>query len=584
MSRLARLYETLRRLRPSQPAHRLVRALRRRAGRTPPPAKGVFAGLAPLPPESRRPAHAPFDRALDGAEAARWSFAGAPAHVTAEGALVFERGEPSALERYHAAYAEVVRARAEAGDLNGAARWLRALLAAETSPAHPYVRARRVLALVEARGHGLVEAEPVLLADAAALAAEVERDVGGNHLLANAVALHRAGHAFRGAAARGWAELGRTLLSACARTQVLADGVHYERSPAYQGLVLEHVLTALETAASVGRAPPAGVEDAAKRLAAALSDLVLPDGALLARGDGAPGLSLPVPALLAWAGRRAGPASAPRGETRLFPAAGIAIAEDAATRSAITLVACAPCPRDLPAHGHADALAVEVVLFGRRVIASAGTAAYGSGPERDADRRPGAFAGVLVDGRAPADPYDAFRVGARGWVRRLARWDEDGVASIEAYGDGFATPGDPVVHRRLVALCDGVAVVLDEWTGRGGRAIDLAWPVGPGIAVTLDAHGARLADGAATWRWWASEGSPTLAEGHVATELGVRAPRTVLWNRVAGERPRRCVHALARGDAPLRVAVTPVPGGGLRVDVAHGEARRAFHVMTGHAP
>jgi hypothetical protein len=180
--------------------------------------------------------------------------------------------------------------------------------------------------------------------------------------------------------------------------------------------------------------------------------------------------------------------------------------------------------------------------------------------------------------------YGAFRIGARGWVRRLSSWDEDGVRSIEAYADGFATRHDPTIHRRLVALVDGVAIVLDEWTGRGDATIDLAWPVGPGIEVTLDAHGARLADGASTWRWWASEGTPSLAEGHVAAELGVRIRRTVLWNRVRGARPRRCLHAVGPGDAPLEVVVTSAAGGALRLDVVRGTSRRAFHVPIGHAP
>ncbi len=583
MNRLARLYETLRRLRPSQPAHRVVRRFKARGG-PPVVAPAAWRGLAPLPAESRRPLRAPFDRPLDAGSPARWSFAGAPAALSGADALVWEREEATALERYHAAYGEVVRALADGGDLAGALRWLRALTAAETEPAHPYVRARRVLALVEARARGLSAADPVLVADAAALAGSVELDVGGNHLLANAAALHRVGHAFAGPTAARWADRGRTLLSACARGQVLDDGVHYERCPSYQGLVLEHFLTALETSASVGRAPPAGVEDAARRLAVALEEFVLPDEALLRRGDGAPGLALPTDALLAWARRRTGPAPAARRGTRIFPSAGLAILDDAPTRSALSLVACAPSPRDLPAHGHADALAVEVVLGGRRVIASSGTAGYGSGPARDADRRPGAFAGVLVGGRAPADPYGAFRIGARGWVRRLSRWDEDGVTSIEAYSDGFSTRGDPTIHRRVVALADGVAVVLDEWTGRGDATIDLAWPVGAGIAVALDARGARLSDGEATWRWWASEGVASLVEGHVATELGVRNPRTVIWNRVEGARPRRVVHAVAPGDAPLGVVVGGAPGGGLRVEVVHGARRRVFHVMTGHAP
>ena len=590
MTRFLRLYETLRHLRASQPGHRLIRRFRARRARgtTDAVPSARFVGLPALPIESRRPRQAPFDApfhessggvAGDGS----WTFAGARATVSGDGQLVWDRGTRTALEQYHAAYGEVVRALVEDGRPAEAQRWLLAIApAGETS--HPYVLSRRVLSLVEARSSGLGAAEPVLLRDAAALFDDIERDVRGNHLCANAVALHRAGHAFEGAAARRFADRGRTLLTAVVRDQILADGIHYERCPAYQGLVLEHLLIALETSASVGLAPPAGVEEGARRMARALAELSLPDGELLRRGDGAPGLSLPTEALLAWARRRVAPLAPARTGTRLFSTAGLGIIEDRATRSAISLVACAPCPPELPAHGHADALSTEIVLCGVRVVASGGTAAYGEGAARDADRLPGAFAGAFFDGRAPAEPYAAFRVAARGWVRRLSRWDEDGVTSLEAYSDGYSRVFDPTIHRRVVALAADVAVVIDEWTGRGERTVDFAWPLAPGFTATVDAHGARLEGARGSFRWWSSGGETRVAVGAYATGLGSTVPREVLWNRVRTSRPARCVHVVAAGGAPIEAVVLPAPGTALRVTVTRGTVARSFHVSLGARP
>ncbi len=537
-----------------------------------------WVGLIPLPLESRRPRRAPFDH--PDPDGVIWTFAGARARVGDDGRLAWAERDPTALERYHAAYGDVVRTLVEDGRPAEARRWLGAI---DVEP-HPYVRSRRILSLVEARGLGLVAAEEVLVRDAAALFRSVERDVRGNHLLANAVALHRAGHAFAGASARRWADLGRTLLCACARDQVSRDGIHYESSPVYQGIVLEHLLVALETAAAVGVAPPPGVADAAQRLMVALEELSLPDGELVRRGDGAPGMSLPVDALRAWAAKRLAPIAAPRVGTRLFLDGGLGVLEVPVTRSAISLVACAPCPRELPAHGHADALACEIVLRGVRVVASAGTAAYGEGAARDADRRPGAFAGALLDGRAPADPYRAFRVGARGWVRRLSRSDEDDVTSIEAYSDGYTRPGDPTIHRRLVSLVEDVAVIIDEWTGRGSSVVDFAWPLGPGLDAVLEGQGARIESAAGAFRWWTSHGSARVEAGRFATGLGMSVPRDVLWNRVRVERPSRCLHVVASGGEPIEARLVPVPGGALRITLHRGAVERSFHVPTGKRP
>ena len=577
MNALLRLYETLRRLRPSQPAHRLVRrAHARSAPSTTAPVRWV--GVLALPDEARRPRCAPFDRPEPDGRA--WTFAGARARVGDDGRLAWDESEPTELQRYHAAYGEVVRALVEDGQPAIAERWLGAI---DIEP-RPYVRSRRILSLVEARARGLVTAEALLVRDAAALFKTVERDVRGNHLCANAVALERAGHAFAGPSAKRWASLGRTLLTACVRDQVLEDGVHYERSPAYQGLVLEHLLIALETAASAGVAPAPGVEDGARRLAVALAEMQLPDGELMRRGDGAPGLSLPTDALLAWARRRLSPLPPPRAGTRMFSAAGLVVVEDGATRSAISLIACAPCPRELPAHGHADALACEIVLNGVRVVASAGTAAYGEGRERDADRLPGAFAGAMLDGRPPADPYGAFRVGARGWVRRMSRWDEDGVTSIEAYSDGYSRAIDPTIHRRVVAVARDVAVVIDEWTGRREGVVELAWPLAPGLRATIEGRSARIEGARGAFRWWASDGEARIETGRYAALLGVSVPRDVLWNRVRVSRPSRCVHVVASGVQPIEAVVTPAPGGVIRVTLRRGTSERAFHVNVGHRP
>lgn len=575
MSRALDLYELIRRLAPSQPGHRLVRRWRARGREVAaPPVRWV--GVDPLPPAARRPRRAPFDRP----EGEGWTCAGARARVDAAGALVFDGPDVSELQRHHAGYGEMVRAAAEDGDLASARRWLGAI----AQERHPYVRSRRVLALIEARARGLVEAEPVIARDAAAIASQLERDVRGNHLLANAVALVRAGQAFAGPAAASWARSGASLATACVRAQVLADGIHDERCPAYQGLVLEHLLVALETAASVGVAPPPGVEDAARRLAVALEELVLPDGELARRGDGAPGLALPVDSLLAWARARAGPLPAARRGSRAFTAGGFAVLEDVTGRSAVTLFAGPPGPRGLPAHAHADALATEIVLRGTRVVAAAGTAAYGEGPARDADRLPGAFAGVRLDGRACAKPFGAFRMGRRGWVRRLARWEENDVVSFEACSDGLGRPSDPCIHRRLVALCPDVAVVIDEWTGRRTSLVELAWPLAPGLVPSIDAHGVVVDGPSGSFRWFATAGETVLDRGSFATALGASVERSVIWNRVRVARPARVVHVLATGNAPVAVSVVPAPGGALRVELDREGACTRFHVEAGHRP
>lgn len=567
---LARWFETMRRLRASQVGHRLVARLR---AALPAPAAGPSAwrGAPPLPDAARRPTTFPWD----GPDGAGWRFAGAVAEATEAG--LRWASPPSLLSRYHAAYAEVVAARAQEGDLAGARRWLHAV--GVDAPRHPFVASRRLLALVEAEAAGLVEVRAQVAADAAALLRAPEWDVRGNHLVANGAALFRGGAALGGSLGRRCLARGAAILSACVREQVLPDGVHYERSPVYQDLVLELLLVALETAAARGVAPPPGVEDAARRLAVASEELLLPDGAPVRWRDGAPGLALPRAALATWAARRAGPLPPRRVGSRTFPHGGLAILE--AEGGALTLVGAPPCPRDLPAHGHADALAFEWVDRGVRIVGAAGTAAYAAGPDRDRDRRPGAFAGLLVDGAPSADPYGAFRVGARGFVRHL----EVGAARGWVHAAAHASfPGTGVVVRRLVARTPrGAVVVLDEAVGPGASCTAFA-PLHPDAVAEVEGEGARVVLGDRVVRVVAPGGRVEAVPGVAAVAMGATRPRTVL--RIERGAPGPCRHALAfvPGDGRAEVSTSTVLGGEVRVVVRSGDVEEVGFVPAGHRP
>ena len=99
----------------------------------------------------------------------------------------------------------------------------------------PYARARRVLAWVEARGTGRIEADGTLLDDLAALARRPPWDERGLALACAGAALHAGGAAVRQAAEQrriSRADVGPSLASASASGPVLGGapaGVARER-------------------------------------------------------------------------------------------------------------------------------------------------------------------------------------------------------------------------------------------------------------------------------------------------------------------------------------------------------------------
>lgn len=579
MRRLVRLVETVRHLRLSPAGHRLVRSLGRADLSAPRGASPSTGGLAPLPDVSRRALAAPFDRP----EGTAWRIAGALVTPDAAGACLRVEPDPAPAARERALAAGPVRALAEAGDLPGARAWLAALAGARTTAR---VRAERVLSLVEARGAGLADVEPLLLEELARLARRPPWDEGGLALAWTGTALHRGGAVFAGASSRAWRARGAAILSTCAARQVLSDGVHVERSPVTHALLLEALLVALETSRSLAEAPPRGVAVAAARLAAVLPALGLPDGEPVRARDGAPGEALPCASLTAWAAAQP-EAPVPLGPARVrrFPAAGLAILTSADGRSAATLWAAPSCPSDGPGGVHADALATEVVLDGVRVIATAGTPRTGGRTGRERERTPGAFAGLRVDGVATADVGEGAGAGARGWARRLDARAEDAGAFAEAYAGGLPGAARRVVLRRVVRLGNGPCVAfVDEATGGGEHDLSYTWPLLPGLAARLEGDGASIVGLGRTFSFAAPGLVLSLEDGLYARGPGVGERREVLVSHARRAVPTRVVHAIAPGPGPLRVTATPVPGGELRVEVEGAFGRSVGFVPLGRRP
>ena len=101
---------------------------------------------------------------------------------------------------------------------------------------HPYPTSLRVVNWIRAITVAGVERpdwQRCLALQAAFLEANLERHLGGNHLIENAFALLVAGYFFDGDAPRRWREAGLGLLQEQLEAQILADGGHYERSLSY---------------------------------------------------------------------------------------------------------------------------------------------------------------------------------------------------------------------------------------------------------------------------------------------------------------------------------------------------------------
>jgi hypothetical protein len=307
----------------------------------------------------------------------------------------------------------------------------------------------------------------------ARVAANVEDDVLGNHVIRNAVALVLGGVAFDDTVMRSH---GEALLSRELPEQVLADGGHYERSPAYHRLVLRDLLSVRAYA---------DVEDAVTRMLGFAAASSRPDGAPWLFNDG--GIDI-APALVL---------EEPRDGVRIFPETGYVFVRRGGLALAFD---CGPVsPPFLPAHAHADGLSFQLWSNGEPVVVDPGMPTYEAGAERDFFRSTEAHSTVAVGG-SQFESWGAFRAGPLPQVE-LVEASENGATGrvVTAHGE---------LVRRIRLEAD--AVVVEDET-RGGEP----------VSTLVLAHDVEV-DAAA---------EPAAQEAVLSERLGERLPISALVQR-----------------------------------------------------
>lgn len=275
------------------------------------------------------------------------------------------------------------------------------------------------------------------------LVTNLETDLGGNHLVKNIKALIWASRCFDGGEAKRWGELGVDLLSRELSAQVLADGMHYERSPSYHAQVFADLL---ECRGALGSDPLGGrLDRALHAMAQALVDLTHPDGSPALFNDS--GLSMaysPRACLAAYAGVF-GRRPAPRDRFALSASGywGLRSGESYAVIDCGRIA-----PDDLPAHGHGDVLSFEWSVGGERLIVDQGVFEYVAGDKRRQSRSAMNHNTLCFEGADQADFFGAFRCGRRPDVAvRAYRQLEDGFV-LEGSHDGFRSLSGRLHHVR----------------------------------------------------------------------------------------------------------------------------------------
>ena len=386
-----------------------------------------------------------------------------------------------------------------------------------------------------------------------------------NHLIAEAAGLFAAACAFPWFPESGaWRVRSASILRREIAAQTFASGPNREQAFGYHGFVLELALAAALEGEAAGFSLGVGTWDILRRMTDSIAAVADARLGVPRHGDSddASGLLLDDPAYDRWSAllstgaclfgalpwwpepRRADVRTAlwsalahppenltgPRPSQRpsLFADAGMAILRDHPGVAPEIWCRCDHGPLgylSLAAHGHADALAVELRHDGVDVLCDPGTYCYHGEPEWRAYFRSTLghntleVAGVsqVVDG----GPFLWLRP-PRSQATQLSGLDHGAVAVWEAEHDGYARLDPPAVHRRRVEFDRDARTIaiLDRLECEGVHPCRLAFHLGEQVSC-------ELVSGTGLLSWRSPGGTMQFAQLELPAELE--------WSAVRGQ-------------------------------------------------
>lgn len=294
----------------------------------------------------------------------------------------------------------------------------------------------------------------------------LEWDLRGNHLMRDAVGLAWAGRFFTGPPADRWLREATRLALDQLEEQVLADGMHFERSPMYHLQVMHDVLTLAQLVTDASARQK--LRETWRAMAECAAWLAHPDGQIPLLNDSASG-GAPDPASMIAAGNAALDLEVdpiPRRGGCHLREAGLAIHHGPGWSLFLDLGS--PGPAYQPGHAHAHTLTFECAWRGQRLIVDPGTFAYDHDEARRYDRATASHNTLTLDGHDSSEAWHIFRMGRRARITDShVSFTEAGMHAAAAH-DGYRfLPGSPR-HRRSLELDQTAGLTLTDTVEGGG--------------------------------------------------------------------------------------------------------------------
>ena len=323
---------------------------------------------------------------------------------------------------------------------------------------------------------------PSLFQQVEFLSRNLETDLRGNHLIKNIRALLWAGAFFSGERSEQWAERGCFLLRRELQSQILEDGMHFERTPSYHNEVLSDLLDCYAVLSDEGMKNL--VMGVIKRMSIVAGALTHPDGDSCLFNDSV--VSSKRIADLEQRLMQIGIQPRITSGAFSFPAAGYSgiSVGDAYFVIKHGLIA----PNHLPGHGHADIFSFEWSLGGKRMIVDKGVYEYEAGEKRRISRATTSHNTLSIDQRDQCEMWGSFR------SARKPRVDSNvtsttGEIIVRGRHDGYRRLSGKPIHHRQVRVKEDEICINDWVEGGHGQSAQAQLLLHPSCQVSEEEEG-----------------------------------------------------------------------------------------------
>jgi len=294
------------------------------------------------------------------------------------------------------------------------------------------------------------------------LVRNLELDLRGNHLIKNIRTLLWGSWFIEGESSKRWRQTGIKLLRRELGNQILADGMHYERTPSYHNEVLSDLIDCLLVLDDQG--VRALLREKIEEMTDVASALTQPDGGPILFNDSV---------------ITSKPFSAVQRRLTDFEAKPIAFSSDFSFSEGgfsgirrghnfFVIKHGLMGAVQQPGHGHADIFSFEWSLEGHRFIVDKGVFEYEAGNQRDLSRATRSHNTLNIDGEDQCEMWGSFRSGRKPRVTSTVEFDGDKIV-VKGSHDGYCRLAGRPVHKRQITASERCVSVDDRVIGGCGQ-------------------------------------------------------------------------------------------------------------------